>query len=199
MQTFKPFIYSTKYHSKLSGASSAIPTVRDGASVYLGIPHVFYDLPNVQLNFTHPRVYSLARPDGAGSGSSGEQSHSEHGTIRVLLADDSAFVLRSLSRLLTAASGIIVVGQATNGEEAVAKTLELQPDVAILDVRMPGPDGVEATHKIKEHMPDVGILVFSMFSENFERALEAGADAFLLKDVDSDVLISTVRRLAGRE
>ena len=97
--------------------------------------------------------------------------------IRVLIADDHVIVREGLRALLEAQPDIKVVGEATDGEETVNRTKEIQPDIILMDITMPGMNGLEATRQIKEHYPDVKILVLTMHEsdEYFFKILDAGA------------------------
>jgi DNA-binding NarL/FixJ family response regulator len=110
-------------------------------------------------------------------------------TIRLLLADDQAMVRQGFGALLNAQQGMAVVGEATNGEDAVRTCRELRPDVVLMDVRMPVMDGLEATRRLM-HPPD-GV--------DYRPALRAGASGFLLKDATADDLVAAVRIVAAGE
>lgn len=120
--------------------------------------------------------------------------------IRVLIADDQAMVRSALAMLLTGEDGIEVVGEAADGAEAVARVAELRPTVVVMDVRMPGTDGVEATRQItSDAFPgEARVLVLTTYnvSEAVYQALRAGASGFLLKDAAPGELVSAVRALA---
>jgi DNA-binding NarL/FixJ family response regulator len=114
--------------------------------------------------------------------------------LRVVIADDQALV-RTGFRMILTARGIDVVGEATDGAEAVAAARELRPDVILMDIRMPNMDGLEATRRVVEHAPDCRVLILTTF--NLDRyvyaALAAGASGFLLKDVTPQYLAAAVR------
>lgn len=122
--------------------------------------------------------------------------------LRVLLADDQALV-RSGLRVLLEAGGIDVVGEAADGEQAVALAERLRPDVVLMDIQMPGTDGIEATRRIAASttLPDVRVLVLTTFDEdaNVFAALRAGASGFLVKDAATDELRSAVEVVASGE
>jgi DNA-binding NarL/FixJ family response regulator len=115
--------------------------------------------------------------------------------IRVLLVDDQELVRTGFSRLLREVADIEVVGEAADGATAVAQALQTKPDVALMDVRMPGIDGVEATARIIRGTPSVRVLMLTTFDldEAVHRPLEAGASGFLLKDTPYDQLIHAIR------
>ena len=108
--------------------------------------------------------------------------------IRVVLADDQTLVREGLTLMLSLIDDIEVVGVAADGEEAVAAVLEASPDVALLDLRMPRVDGVEATRRLKEVAPSVEVVVLTTYSDDDSvlSALRAGARGFLTKDADAE-------------
>jgi DNA-binding NarL/FixJ family response regulator len=121
--------------------------------------------------------------------------------IRVFLADDHAVVRYGLRALLEL-SGIEVVGEASDGREALRLCHELDPDVAILDVTMPGLNGIEATVALQERCPRMRVVILSMHgdSEHVHRALAAGASGYLLKGSASEEVVVAVRTVqAGRQ
>ena len=120
--------------------------------------------------------------------------------IRVLLADDQPLVRAGIAMLLSAEPGITVVGQTEDGEQAVAMTRDLQPDVVLMDVRMPRVDGVEATRTlVEEGDGSIRILILTTYhvDDAVYAALRAGASGFLLKDAAPESLIAAVRAVAG--
>ena len=119
--------------------------------------------------------------------------------IRVLIADDHAIVRHGLCALLGTERGIEVVGEAKDGNEAVARTKHLAPDVVIMDIVMPRKDGVEATEEIRAAVPSAKIVVLTSFgtSDMISRAIEAGATGALLKTAEDRELISTIRTVAN--
>ncbi|MEE1667322.1 response regulator [Streptomyces sp. NPDC003631] len=120
-------------------------------------------------------------------------------TVRVLIADDQMMVRQGFTVLLNARPGIEVVGQAVDGEEAVAMVAELAPDVVLMDIRMPGLGGIEATRRITADAPHPRVLVLTTFDldEYVYDALRAGASGFLLKDASADQLAEAVRVVAA--
>jgi len=126
-------------------------------------------------------------------------SHS--GTIRVVLVDDHAVIRAGLAQLIATAEDIEVVGQAADGAEAVEQARALTPDVVLMDLQMPGVDGVSATREIVSAGLGVDVLVLTSYSDN-ERildALDAGAVGYLLKDADPDDVLAGVRAVARGE
>jgi DNA-binding NarL/FixJ family response regulator len=119
-------------------------------------------------------------------------------TIRVLLADDQALLRTGFRMILQAQPDLDVVGEAVDGADAVRQTGRLQPDVVLMDVRMPGMDGIAATAEITASQ-DARVLVLTTFDldEYAFAALRAGASGFLLKDVPPDVLAGAIRSVAA--
>lgn len=118
--------------------------------------------------------------------------------IYVLVADDQAMVRHGFAMILGAEADIEVVGEAADGREAVSLTAELAPDVVLMDVRMPGCDGIEATRQIITVGGDSRVLILTTFDtdEIVLGALRAGASGFLLKDSPGDQLVSAIRVVA---
>ncbi|MCU0501686.1 MAG: response regulator transcription factor [Anaerolineae bacterium] len=114
--------------------------------------------------------------------------------IRVLLADDHRLFREGLRQICEVLGDFIVVGEATHGQEAVALAVQLEPDVILMDIRMPGLDGVQATQQISERLHSTGVIILTMYrQENYVfEAIKAGARGYLLKDTDSRTLIETV-------
>ncbi|RLP09660.1 response regulator [Propionibacterium australiense] len=123
--------------------------------------------------------------------------------IRVIVVDDQALVRCSLASLIGAEPDIDVVGEAADGEQAVAVALTTRPDVVLMDLRMPGVDGLEATRRIlaEPALAHTRVCVLTMFEldEYVFGALRAGASGFLLKDAEPEVVADAVRRMAGGE
>lgn len=119
--------------------------------------------------------------------------------IRVLIADDHAIVRHGLCALLGTERGIEVVGEAKDGNEAVARAKQLAPDVVIMDIVMPRKDGVEATEEIRAAVPSAKIVVLTSFgtSDKISRAIEAGATGALMKTAEDRELLSAIRTVAS--
>ena len=122
----------------------------------------------------------------------------ETGKIRVLIADDHAIVRTGLTSLLGTQKDFIVVGEADDGESVVDKAIRLNPDVIIMDYRMPQLDGAAATEKILSRHPDIKILILTSYSEaeGIARALRSGAAGAMMKTDDNDTLIAAIRDVA---
>jgi two-component system, NarL family, response regulator LiaR len=116
--------------------------------------------------------------------------------IKVLLVDDHTVVRSGLSAVLSISDDLELVGEASDGAEAVKAVERLQPDVVLMDLLMPNMDGVEATRIIKERWPKVQVIALTSFKEKeyVEGALKAGATGYLLKNVTADELVNSVRR-----
>jgi NarL family two-component system response regulator LiaR len=126
---------------------------------------------------------------------------SESGPIRVMVVDDHAMVRTGLATTLEVSDGLDLVGQATNGREAVELCEQFQPDVILMDLVMPEMDGVTATRIIRERWPQVQVIALTSFQEKelVQDALQAGAISYLLKNVSMDDLTEAVRAAhAGR-
>jgi DNA-binding NarL/FixJ family response regulator len=121
--------------------------------------------------------------------------------IRVLLADDHALVREGTRRLLETENDVEVVAEAASGEEAVEATKRLHPDIAIMDIAMPGMGGIEATRAIKASCPETAVLVLSAYDDEpyLMALLEVGAAGFLLKNVHGQELISAIRAVSRGE
>ncbi|MFH8735705.1 response regulator [Streptomyces sp. NPDC017964] len=119
--------------------------------------------------------------------------------IHVLVADDSEIVRRGLSDILSSADDIHVVDQAWDGRSAVDAARRLRPDVALLDIRMPGMDGIAATHELQALPDPPRVLILTMFAEDeyVDEAVSAGASGFLLKDTPPEELLRSVRLVAA--
>ncbi|MBE4906834.1 response regulator transcription factor [Bacillus luteolus] len=116
-------------------------------------------------------------------------------SIRVLIADDHHVVRRGLLFFLKTQKEIEIVGEATNGKEAVELVEQLKPDVVLMDLVMPEMDGIEATKRIKEKHPDIHILILTSFSDQDHviPAIQAGATGYQLKDIEPDELVKAIK------
>jgi len=120
--------------------------------------------------------------------------------IRIILADDQTLLRAGFRALLDAQADIEVVGEAGDGDEALARTRELKPDIVLMDIRMPGQDGLAATRAIvaDPHLSEVRVLVLTTFDldEYIFEALRAGASGFLVKDTEAADLLAGIRAVA---
>jgi DNA-binding NarL/FixJ family response regulator len=116
----------------------------------------------------------------------------------LLLVDDHRMLRESLRRSLEAA-GVDVVGEAADGEEALRQAVALRPDVILMDITMPGMDGVDATRQLRQRLPSCRVVVLTMHADEavLARALRAGAVGYLVKDCSVDEVVDTVTQVAG--
>ena len=116
-------------------------------------------------------------------------------TIRVLVADDHTILRQGIKALLDNQAGIEVIGEAKDGREVLALVERLRPDVVLMDIAMPGLNGLEATRRIKKKIPSTKILVLTMYTneEYVFQVLSAGADGYLVKETAFQDLISAIR------
>ena len=121
--------------------------------------------------------------------------------IRLLLADDHAVVRSGLRLLLEAQPDLVIVGEAENGEEAIRRTAELQPDVVLMDIEMPGMNGIEAARRIKTQSPGASVLALTMYEDDqyFFEMLRAGASGYVPKRAAPDELASAIRAVSRGE
>ena len=123
------------------------------------------------------------------------------GPIRILLVDDHAMVRRGMRDFLSLDDDIEVVGEASDGLEAVERATELRPDIVVMDLMMPNLDGIDATSRIKASLPEIEVIALTSFIEEARvvAAIEAGASGFLLKDAEADELAAAIRAAAAGE
>jgi DNA-binding NarL/FixJ family response regulator len=121
--------------------------------------------------------------------------------ISILICEDQTLVRQGLVSILSMEPGIHIVGEATDGETAVEKVVELQPDIVLMDVRMPVKDGVKATEEICANYPDTRVVILSTYdSEEYVfEGIKAGAMAYVLKDTPAVELIETIKRVHAGE
>ena len=120
------------------------------------------------------------------------------GTVRVLVADDQRVVREGLGTLLALLDGVEVIGTAADGEEAVALAVEFQPDVVLMDLRMPRCDGVEATRRLRERAPNIKVLMLTTYADDRSviDALRAGARGYLTKDAGAQEIQRAIEQLS---
>ncbi len=121
--------------------------------------------------------------------------------ISILIADDHTLFRDGLKALFGSVADTIVIGEATTGAEAIQQAEKHQPDVILMDLRMPGMDGLEAIGHIRRQWPDIAIVILTTYNEDdlMLRGLQAGARSFLLKDTDRQTLFHTIRAAAQGE
>jgi DNA-binding NarL/FixJ family response regulator len=121
--------------------------------------------------------------------------------ITCLIVDDHEVVREGLRLSLSRAPHIRVIGEAADGEAAVALAERRRPNVVIMDVRMPGMDGLEATKELMEKVPDSAVLIFTAYSERslLSRGLESGAKGYVLKEAPHETLLRAIEKVAGGE
>jgi len=122
-------------------------------------------------------------------------------TVRVLIADDHPLFREGMRGRLDRVGDITVVGEAASGDEAVELARELEPHVILMDIKMPGLNGIEATREIRQASPEVGVLVLTMFEDDDSvfAAMRAGAKGYLLKDSGGEEVVYAIRAVASGE
>lgn len=122
-------------------------------------------------------------------------------TVRVLMVDDHVIVRQGLCSLVNNETGMEVVGEAAEGRTAIKLARELKPDVIVIDVNMPGMDGVEATRRINKVIPDIKIIALSMYSKKsfILEMLKAGALGYILKDAAFDEMIKAINSVINNK
>jgi DNA-binding NarL/FixJ family response regulator len=121
--------------------------------------------------------------------------------IRLLLADDHNVLRQGMAQVLDMQPDIEIVAQADNGDEAVRLVAQHRPDIVLMDINMPGVDGVAAARQITSDFPDIGVIILTMYRRDdyvFE-AIKAGANGYLLKEVELDELLEAIRAVARGE
>src|SRR5213593_3583671 len=121
--------------------------------------------------------------------------------IRVLIADDHAFYREGVRTMLSSVPETEVIGEAGTGDEVIALAITLQPDVILMDLKMPGPNGIEATRRILHSSPRMGVLVITMFEDDDSvfAAMRAGARGYLLKAASHEELLRAIRGVSNGE
>src|SRR6266702_2839678 len=122
-------------------------------------------------------------------------------TLRILIADDHPLFRKGMRTLLTATAGTEVIGEATTGQEVIELADRLQPDVILMDLQMPGINGIEATRQILQASPHIRILVVTLFEDDSSvfTALRAGARGYILKDAKEEDIVRAIRAVGSGE
>ena len=116
-------------------------------------------------------------------------------TTRILLVDDHRVVRSGLRQMLELEEDIRVVGEAANSEEALQMINIVSPDIILMDIKMPGMDGVRLTKEIKERLTSCKIIMFTLHGDYLTQAIEAGATGYLLKDIKREDLLRAIRKV----
>jgi DNA-binding NarL/FixJ family response regulator len=134
-------------------------------------------------------------------GAEAESSEDRPGSVRLLIADDHALIRDGLRGMLESEPDFEVVGEATNGQEALTLCHQLSPDLVLMDVRMPEMDGLEATRLLKREHPEIGVLIVTMHEnpDYLFEAIKGGAAGYLLKDASRDELVTAVHKALDGE
>jgi DNA-binding NarL/FixJ family response regulator len=123
------------------------------------------------------------------------------GPARVMIVDDQGLFRSGLARLLGEDPRVNVVGEAADGNEAVAKAIKLKPDVILMDLKMPGLDGIEATRQLGKELPETRVLILTTFDADVHvlEALKVGASGYVLKDSTPDAIVSSIHSVMAGE
>lgn len=114
-------------------------------------------------------------------------------TIRIMLVDDHEVVREGVRRMLELEQDMKVVAQASSGREALAQAKALSPEIVLMDIKMPGMDGIETTRLLKQQNPECKVVVLTLYSEYLSHAAQAGADGYIRKDLRREELIQAIR------
>ena len=147
----------------------------------------------------HPDRAVRARGRNAGPvGGTGAMTEPSADSVRVLIADDHAIVRSGLAQLVGTADDLVLVGSARDGDEAIDEAARLRPDVVLMDLSMPGTDGIEATRRIVADNPEVQVLILTSFSDRTRilGAIDAGAVGYLLKHSEPEAILAGIRGVA---
>ncbi len=139
------------------------------------------------------RVAGIAQPDP------GLESHGPLRRVRVMLVDDHHLVIEGLRAVLATDDRLEVIGEARSGREAVTIITDLQPDIVLMDIRMPGMDGIAATRQVKQIAPKTSVIMLTMYEnpDYLFEAVKAGASGYVLKDVAGVDLLEAIHTVAG--
>ncbi len=143
----------------------------------------------------------IARSDRASASAKRRAGHEETGAIRLVLVDDHPLVREGLKRVLGSMMGVIVVGEAASGEEAITRVNDLQPDIVMMDLSLPRMSGIEATRAIRATSPGTRVLALTMHKEEayVRGAFAAGASGYLVKDARPNDLVDAIETVSRGE
>ncbi len=143
----------------------------------------------------------MSRPEPGAMHQPQPAAHAAAKPIRILLADDHTLFRQGMRALLDSVPDLELIGEAGTGEEAVVRVAELRPDVVLMDIKMPGVNGIEATRRILAADPRAAVIVLTMFEDDDSvvAALRAGARGYVLKGADETEMLRVVRAAAGGE
>jgi len=114
--------------------------------------------------------------------------------IRILIVDDHQIVREGLKHMLAPQEDILVVGEAVSGEDAIIEAQRLRPDVVLMDIKMPGIDGIAATRQLREKMPDISVIMLTLYDDEYvPQAIKAGASGYILKEASREQLTQAIR------
>lgn len=119
--------------------------------------------------------------------------------IQILLVDDHQVVRNGLQHMLELETGMSVVGEAADGESALSMVELLSPDIILMDIKMPGMDGIELTRQVKQKNPSCNVIMLTLYDQYVNQAMEAGAKGYLLKDIKSEELVQAIRNAHSGE
>jgi len=114
-------------------------------------------------------------------------------TIRILVVDDHQVVREGLRHMLELEADMEVVGEASDAKETLTQVESLSPEIILMDIKMPGVDGIELTRQLKEKLPSSNVIMLTLYDEYLAQAIEAGAAGYLLKDIKREELIKAIR------
>ena len=121
------------------------------------------------------------------------------GAIKILLVDDYDVIRMALRRILELEEDFEVIGDVSNAEEALTQLEIISPDIVIMDIKLPGMDGIELTRQLKRKKPYCEVIILSVFNEYLPEALEAGASGYFQKDIKGQELSEAIRRIHNGE
>ena len=115
--------------------------------------------------------------------------------IQILVVDDHQVVREGIRHLLGQEEDMEFIGQAGNGEELLCQVEMFSPDIVLMDIKMPGVDGIELTRRVKQRQPACNVIMLTLYDEYLNQAIEAGARGYLLKDINREELAQAIRRV----